>query len=123
MFCEVTVIGHIGGDPRPIDTQSGTPMTAFSLASEERYTDAQGQRQKRSIWHSVVCFNGRAQFAGERLKKGMLLFVKGRLRYNEFTDREGEKHRAAEIIADDIRILRYGNGGGAKEEKARAASA
>lgn len=105
MFGKFEGIGHLGADPTPVETTTGKPMATFSLATPEHYTDEAGQRQYRPVWHHIVCFSTRARFVRERLHKGSFVYVEGRLRYNEFTDREGRTRREAEIIAENIQIL------------------
>jgi single stranded DNA-binding protein len=67
----VTLIGHLGQDPelRHLPT-SGQPVASFSIATDEAYTDKQGQRQERVDWHNIVVFGKAAESCKEYLKKG-----------------------------------------------------
>ena len=66
-----TLIGHLGQDPelRHLST-SGQPVASFSIATDEAYTDKQGQRQERVDWHNIVVFGKAAESCKQYLKKG-----------------------------------------------------
>src|SRR2546428_3729517 len=110
----VTLIGHLGEDPelRHLPT-SGQPVASFSIATDEAYTDKQGQRQERVDWHNIVVFGKAAESCKEYLKKGREVYVEGRLRIREFEakDNGGKRHRA-EIIANRVQVFGPRPGGG-----------
>jgi single-strand DNA-binding protein len=93
----VTLIGHLGQDPelRHLPT-SGEPVASFSIATDEAYTDKQGQRQQRVDWHNIVVFGKAAESCKEYLKKGREVYVEGRLRIREYEARDngGKRQRA-----------------------------
>ena len=86
---EHTVVGNVGEDS--IDRYNGDDaVTSFSVATNEVWKDKKtGEEQSRTTWHPVVVFGNRAQFAGEVIKKGVEIFVKGPLIDNPWT-KEGE---------------------------------
>ena len=97
----VTLIGHLGQDPelRHLPT-SGQPVASFSVATDEAYTDKQGQRQERTDWHHIVVFGKAAESCKEYLNKGRQVYVEGRLRTREYEARNhGGKRQRTEIIA------------------------
>ncbi|MGO9056330.1 MAG: single-stranded DNA-binding protein [Candidatus Binataceae bacterium] len=103
----VTLIGHLGQDPelRHLPT-NGQPVASFSMATDEWYTDKQGQRQERTDWHNVVVFGKAAETCKEYLKKGRQVYVEGRLRTREFEAKnDGGKRQRTEIIASRVQFL------------------
>ena len=103
----VTLIGHLGQDPelRHLPT-SGQPVTSFSVATDEAYTDKQGQRQERTDWHHIVVFGKAAESCKEYLKQGRQVYVEGRLRTREYEARNnGGKRQRTEIIAQRVQFL------------------
>ena len=103
----VTLIGHLGQDPelRHLPT-SGQPVASFSIATDEAYTDKQGQRQERVDWHNIVVFGKAAESCKEYLKQGRQVYVEGRLRTREYEARNnGGKRQRTEIIAQRVQFL------------------
>jgi single-strand DNA-binding protein len=103
----VTLIGHLGQDPelRHLPT-SGQPVASFSVATDEAYTDKQGQRQERTDWHHIVVFGKAAESCKEYLKQGREVYIEGRLRIREFEAKDnGGKRQRAEIIANRVQFL------------------
>ena len=103
----VTLIGHLGQDPelRHLPT-SGQPVANFSIATDEAYTDKQGQHQERVDWHNIVVFGKAAESCKEYLKKGREVYVEGRLRIREYETKDnGGKRQRAEIIASRVQFL------------------
>ena len=103
----VTLIGHLGQDPELRHLpNSGQPVASFSIATDEAYTDKQGQRQQRVDWHNIVVFGKAAESCKEYLKKGREVYVEGRLRIREFEAKDnGGKRQRAEIIANRVQFL------------------
>ena len=101
-----TIIGHLGQDPelRYLPT-SGQLVTAFSVATDESFTDKDGQRQERTDWHNVVVY-GKAENCHKYLAKGREVYVEGRLRTREYESRDnGGKRQRTEIIASRVQFL------------------
>ena len=67
---KVILIGNLGKDPEVKFTPSGTPVAKFTLATNERFKDKNGEWQDRTEWHNVVLWQRLAEIAGEYLKKG-----------------------------------------------------
>lgn len=99
------LIGHLGKDPEIRYTKSGQAVASFSIATDDSFKDAQGNRQERTEWHNVVAFGKLADFAQNYLKKGRLVYVEGRLRTSDWTDKENVKHFKTEINANNIRFV------------------
>jgi single-strand DNA-binding protein len=99
------LIGRLGRDPEIRHTTSGTPVATFSMATDERWTDADGTRQVRTEWHNIVAWRKLAEICGQFLKKGRLVYIEGRIQTREWDDRDGNKRRTTEIIASNMQML------------------
>ncbi|HON11101.1 MAG TPA: single-stranded DNA-binding protein [Chitinispirillaceae bacterium] len=109
------LIGHLGKDPDVRSTAGGQPVATFSLATSERFTDRNGQRQDRTEWHTVVAWGKLAELAGQYLKKGRSVYVEGRITTRSWDDRDGNKRYKTEIVATQIQFL-SGSGNGPVSE-------
>jgi single-strand DNA-binding protein len=94
---KVILIGNLGRDPEMRYTQSGDPIANFSLATNEVWNDKNGQRQERTEWHRVEVFGKQAQIAQEYLRKGRQVYVEGSIRYDEWTDKDGNRRNTTRI--------------------------
>jgi single-strand DNA-binding protein len=101
----ITLIGHLGRDPEMFQTKTDTPLVKFSLATSEYYKDANGERQTKTQWHSVVAFGKLAEVMFEHLKKGKEVAISGRLEYNEWTDQNDSKRKTAQVVASDFNFV------------------
>ncbi|MFP4597838.1 MAG: single-stranded DNA-binding protein [Persicimonas sp.] len=106
------IIGNLGSDPEVRYTQSGTAVANLSIATNERWTDKSGQKQERTEWHRVVVFGKTAENCQKYLSKGRQVYVEGRLQTDEWEDRDGNKRKTTEIVANNVTFLSGGNGGG-----------
>ncbi len=102
---KIMLIGNLGRDPEIRYTQDGSPVANFSLATTESYTDKGGVRQERTEWHNIVAWNRLAELAKRYLSKGRQVYVEGRLRTREWTDRDGNKRRTTEVVALQMVLL------------------
>ncbi len=93
------LIGRLGQDPEMRYTPEGQAVSKFSLATDR---PAKPGTQSETDWHSVVCWQKLAEFAGQHLTKGRLVFVAGRLTYGSWEGKDGQKHRATEIVATEL---------------------
>ncbi len=91
------LIGNLGRDPEIRYTQSGEPIANFSLATSENWTDKSGQRQERTEWHRVEVFGKTAQVVRDYCTKGRQVYVEGSIRYDEWTDKDGNKRFSTKI--------------------------
>jgi single-strand DNA-binding protein len=113
---KVILVGNLGKDPEVKYTPSGTPVAKFSLATNERYKDKDGNWQDRTEWHNIVVWQRLAEIAGEYLKKGRTVYIEGRLRTDSWDDKNtGEKKYRTEIVANDLVLLGGRGESGAQE--------
>jgi single-strand DNA-binding protein len=108
---KVILIGNLGQDPEVRYTQGGQAVAELRVATNEAWTDKQGQKQERTEWHRVVVWGKSAENCGKYLAKGRSVYVDGRLQTREWNDKEGNKRYTTEIVANDIQFL---GGGGAR---------
>jgi single-strand DNA-binding protein len=115
---KVILVGNLGRDPEVKYTAGGVPVAKFSVATNERFKDRQGQWQDRTEWHHVVAWQRLAEIVGEYLREGSKLYVEGRLQTSTWEDRQnGGKRYRTEIVARDIVLLGpRDNGQGRSEE-------
>ena len=103
---KVILIGNIGTDPEVRYMPNGNAVTTLSVATSENWKDKQtGEKQERTEWHRVVCFNRLGEIAGEYVRKGSKLYIEGSLRTRKWQDQQGQDRYTTEIIANDIQML------------------
>jgi len=117
MVNRVILVGHLGGDPEMRYTSSGTPVTNFSLATNERWNNQDGERQERTEWHKIVTWSKLAEISNQYLTKGQLVFIEGRIQTREWDDKDGNKRRTTEIIASDMRMMSPRSSDGPRQEQ------
>lgn len=113
---KVLLIGRLGGDPEVRYTTNGGAVANFNLATNENWTDKNGQKQERTEWHRVVVWGKMAELCGQYLSKGRQAYVEGRLQTREWNDKDGNKRYTTEIVAQNIQFL------GGQGERASSAS-
>ena len=94
---QVSLIGNLGGDAELKTFENGNQMARFSLATNERFKNKQGEYQDNTLWHTCVVFGKSAQYVIDALKKGDLVAVSGKLNYRQFSNAEGHKVNVTEI--------------------------
>ena len=108
---KVMLIGNVGKDPE-IRYLEGNPangtttkIATFPLATSERYRDRNGEQHENTEWHNIVAWRGLADTMERFVRKGSQLYIEGRLRTRSWTDQNGMKRYATEIVADSIQLL------------------
>jgi single-strand DNA-binding protein len=100
------LVGRLGRDPETKYISSGQPVCTFSLATDETYKDRAGVRQKRTEWHRITMWGKLAEIGQQYLKKGMLVFIEGRIQTRQWDDKTtGNKRTATDIVANEMRML------------------
>lgn len=107
---KVILIGNLGRDPELRYTQTGQAVANFSLATTDRFSSKEGDRQERTEWHRIVAWGRTAEICAQYLSKGRSVYVEGRLQTSEWEDKEGQKKRTTEIVAQSVQFL-GGRGG------------
>lgn len=106
MINKVILVGNVGMDPEVRTTESGVKMARIRLATTERYTDRQTNEAKEMTeWHTIILWRGLANVVDSYVKKGSQLYIEGRLRTREWTDKDNIKRYSTEILADEVKLL------------------
>ncbi len=104
-FNKITIVGYLGRDPELKHTPQGNAVCKFSVATTERRKNAQGEPDETTTWFRVTVWGRQAELANEYLSKGRQVYVEGRLRLEEYVDREGHTRISPEVTALDLQFL------------------
>jgi single-strand DNA-binding protein len=88
---KVQLIGHLGQDPEIVNLDSGTKLAKFSIATNESYRNAKGEKVEDTQWHNVVAWGKTAEIVENYLAKGKEVAVEGKLIHRSYETKEGEK--------------------------------
>ncbi len=111
---KVILLGNVGKDPEIRSTAGGAIVANFTLATSDRFQDAQGNWQDRTEWHTLVAFKRTAEIIRDYVKKGSKLYVEGKLQTRSWDDKEsGVKKYRTEVVVFDLSLLSGREDGGA----------
>jgi single-strand DNA-binding protein len=111
---KVILIGNLGRDPELRYTPGGQPVANFSIATSESWNKKDGSgREERTEWHRIVAWGRTAELCAQYLSKGRTVYIEGRLQTREWENKEGQKQRTTEIVANTVQFIGGGGGGGA----------
>ena len=117
---KVILVGNLGGDPELRQTNNGTSVCNFNLATSfVRRNPETGDTTETTEWHRVVLFKRLAEIAEQYLKKGDQAYIEGRLSTRKWQDREGNDRWTTEVIGSELQMLgspRGGQRGGGQRE-------
>lgn len=115
---KVILIGNLGADPEIRYTSNGTAVANFRIATTERWTNPNGEKEERTEWHRIVAFGKLGEICGEYLAKGKPVYIEGRLQTRNWEDRDGNQRTTTEIIATGMQMLgQAGGSSGRSQEK------
>lgn len=114
MINKVILVGRLGKDPEIRSTPQGSTVAKFTVATDEKFTDREGNKQERTEWHNIAAWGKLGEICGQYLKKGKLVYIEGSIRTDSWDDKEsGQKKYRTEIIANTMKMLdRRGDEGG-----------
>ncbi|HEX8179725.1 MAG TPA: single-stranded DNA-binding protein [Pyrinomonadaceae bacterium] len=104
-FNKIILVGNLGRDPELRYTPQGTPVCSFTLATNERRKDRAGEAQDVTTWFKVTLWGRQAETASQYLAKGRPVYIEGRLRVEEWTDRDGRQRHTLEVNATDMQFI------------------
>jgi single-strand DNA-binding protein len=104
-FNRIILVGNLGRDPELRYTAQGTPVCTFSIATNERRKDRNGEMQDQTTWFRVTLWNRQAETASQYLQKGRQVYIEGRLRVEEYIDRDGKPRQSLEVTATDMQFV------------------
>lgn len=105
MINRFIIIGNTGKEAEFKVLDSGTSVAKFSVATSESYKDKAGEWQNVTEWHDVICWRQLADKAQAQIKKGLSVYVEGKMTYRKWEDQNGNKRVNAEVVASYFRVL------------------
>jgi len=102
---KVILMGHLGDTPKVNSNVGNTSVANFSLATNEKWTDKQGQKQERTEWHRIVVWGALATICGEYLSKGSQVYLEGKIETRKWQDKEGATRYTTEVKANNIQFI------------------
>lgn len=104
-FNKIIVVGNLGRDPELRYTPQGLAVCSFSLATNEKKRDKAGDMQDVTTWFRVTLWDKKAETASKYLTKGSPVYIEGRLRLEEWTDRDGKQRPSLEITGTEMQFI------------------
>jgi single-strand DNA-binding protein len=103
---KVILIGNLGKDPEVRHLDNGVSVANFSIATSESYTDKNtGERRDITDWHNIVVWRGLAKVVDQYLKKGMKVYIEGKLKTRSWQDDQKNTRYTTEVVADNMTML------------------
>jgi single-strand DNA-binding protein len=102
---KVQLIGNLGNAPEVRNTESGKKLVRFSVATNEQYKNAKGERVTETQWHNLIAWGKVADIAEKYLVKGTEVAIEGKLVNRNYTDKEGNKKYITEIQVNELLML------------------
>lgn len=109
---KVILVGNLGDEPELRYTNSGTAVCNMSLATNETYTDNDGNEVQQTEWHDVVAWDRLGEICEEYLSKGSQVYFEGKLQTNQWEDQDGNTRYSTEVKALDMMFLDSSRQGG-----------
>ncbi|MBC5835672.1 single-stranded DNA-binding protein [Flavobacterium sp. F372] len=106
----VQLIGHVGQEPE-IKNLENRKLANFSIATNENFTNAKGERVEQTEWHRITAWGKTAEIIEKYVSKGKEIAIEGKLSHRSYEDKDGIKRYVTEIVANEILLL-----GGNKQE-------
>ena len=102
---KVQLIGNVGNTPEVLTFESGKKMARFSIATNETYKNAQGEKVRDTHWHDIVAWGKTAELIENFVPKGKEIGVEGKLTSRTYQDKEGIKRYVTEILCSEVLLL------------------
>ena len=117
---KVILVGRLGQDPEVRYTPGGAAVANFNVATNESWTDRNGQKQEKTEWHRVVVFGKLAELCGQYLQKGRQAYIEGKLQTRSWQDKDNQTRYTTEVVAQSVQFL-GGNAGAGRSNQAPVA--
>ena len=101
----VQLLGHVGQDPEISILEDGKKLAKFSMATNEQYTNAQGEKVEKTYWHRIIFWNKSAEIVEQHVAKGTRLAIEGKLTTHSWEDESGVKNYRTEIVGRELILL------------------
>ena len=102
---KVQLIGNLGNDPEVKTLESGRKFAKFSLATNETYKDAKGEKITQTDWHNLIAWGKTADIIEKYVSKGKEIAIEGKLTSRSYDTKEGEKRYITEVVVNEILML------------------
>ena len=102
---KVQLIGNLGNDPEIINLESGKTLAKFSIATNESYKNAKGEKVTDTQWHNIVAWGKTAQIVEKFVGKGKEVAIEGKLTTRAWEDKEGIKRYTTEVVCNELLLL------------------
>jgi len=102
---KVQLIGNLGNDPEIVNLESGKTLAKFSIATNESYKNAQGEKVTDTQWHNIVAWGKTAQIVEKYVGKGKEVAIEGKLTTRSWEDKDGIKRYTTEVVCSELLML------------------
>ena len=102
---KVQLIGNLGNDPEMVTMENGNKLAKFSIATNESYKNAEGEKVTDTQWHNVVAWGKLAEIAENYLTKGKEVMIEGKLMSRSYETKDGEKRYVTEVKCNELLML------------------
>ena len=102
---KVQLIGNLGNDPEIINLESGKTLAKFSIATNESYKNAEGEKVTDTQWHNIVAWGKTAEIIEKYVTKGKEVAIEGKLTSRSYDTKEGEKRYVREVVCNELLML------------------
>ncbi|MDX1762504.1 MAG: single-stranded DNA-binding protein [Christiangramia sp.] len=101
----VQLIGHVGNDPEIVNLESGKKLAKFSVATNESYKNAKGEKITDTQWHNIVAWGKTAELVENYVPKGKEIGIEGKLTSRSYEDKDGNKRYITEVVCNELLLL------------------
>lgn len=102
---KVQLIGNLGNDPEIINLESGRTLAKFSIATNETFKNADGEKVTETQWHNIVAWGKTAQIIEKYVTKGKEVAIEGKLTNRSYETKEGDKRYVTEVVCNELLML------------------
>ena len=102
---KVQLIGNLGNDPEIVNLESGKKLAKFSIATNESYKNAKGEKVVDTQWHNIVAWGKTADIIEKYVNKGKEVAIEGKLTTRSYDTKDGEKRYITEVVCNELLML------------------
>jgi single-strand DNA-binding protein len=102
---KVQLIGNLGQKPEIRTLESGTKLAKFSIATNDAYKNAKGEKVTETLWHNLIAWGKLAEIVEKYLDKGSEVAIEGKLIHRSYNDKDGNKKYVSEVQVNDMLML------------------
>ena len=101
----VQLIGHVGNEPEIVNLESGKKLAKFSIATNESYKNAKGEKITDTQWHNIVAWGKTAELVENYVPKGKEIGIEGKLTSRSYEDKDGVKRYITEVVCNELLLI------------------